>query len=335
MKRASAGVLLGALALGSLGCLLLAPLWGAETIHPLRAFGELLSQPSAGWSEDARILSVRLPRVLLAWLTGGTLAVCGAVMQTLLRNGLAEPYTLGVSAAASFGAFLSIAFPGLALLGEFTSQRLLALGCALAEVFLVLAVARRSRRADGLILAGIIFSSLCGAGIVLVRYLADPYRLASMDRWLIGSLEAVTFRTPLSLLPWLLAGGLILAWRSRSLDFLAFDPELAEARGVRVHAAQREALLGASLMTAAVVAHSGPVGFVGLLVPHALRPFTGLRHGVLLPACWLAGGGFLVLADLAARSLSWFGRHSEMPVGILTALLGAPFFLLLLLRKPS
>lgn len=332
MRRLPAAALLGTLAAGSLLCLLLAPLWGSEPIRAGAAFGEWLVRPAAAWSEDTRILAVRLPRVLLAWLTGGALAVCGAVMQTLLRNGLAEPYTLGVSAAASFGAFLAIAFPGLALAGEYTSQRLLALALALAEVFLVLAVARRSRRADGLILAGIVFNALFGAGIVLVRYLADPYRLASMDRWLLGSLEAVTFATPLSLLPWLLAGALLLAWHSRALDFLAFDPELAAARGVRVEAAQRAALLGASLIAAAAVAHSGPIGFLGLLVPHALRPFTGLRHGVLLPACWLAGGGFLVLADLLARSLPLFGRHSEVPVGILTALLGAPFFLLLLLR---
>ncbi|TAH37287.1 MAG: iron ABC transporter permease [Planctomycetota bacterium] len=335
MRRPPTGALLGILAAASLATLLLAPMYGSEPIRSVSAFGELIGTDRVQWSEDARILYVRLPRVLLAWLTGGALAVCGAVMQTLLRNGLAEPYTLGVSAAASFGAFLSIAFPQLALLGAMTSQRVTALAFALAEVALVLGVARRSRRADGLILAGIIFSALFGAGIVLVKYLADPYLYQNMDRWLMGSLEAVTFSAPLSLLPWIAAGAALVAASARPLDFLAFDTELAAARGMRPERAQTLALAGASIMTAAVVAHSGPVGFIGLLVPHALRPFTGLRHGVLLPACWLAGGGFLVLADLAARSLPLFGRHSEMPVGILTALIGAPFFLLLLLRRQA
>lgn len=332
MKRLPAGPLLAALGAASLLAVVLAPMWGSEPIAPFRALADVASRPRAEWSADAWILYVRSPRVAMAWLAGGSLAVCGAVLQTLLRNSLAEPYTLGVAAAGSFGAFLTVAFPALALLGEAATQRFLALAFALAEAALVLAVARRSRRADGLILSGIIFSALFGAAIVFVRYLADPYRLARMDRWLMGSLDTVASGAPLSLLPWLVAGAALLAWRARSLDLLAFDPALAAARGVRVAAAERDALLGASVMTAAVVAHTGPIGFVGLLVPHALRPFTGMRHGVLLPACWLAGGAFLVAADLLARSLPLLGRHSELPVGVLTAACGAPFFLLLLLR---
>ena len=328
-KRIAAPLLLGGLAAFSLAAVLIAPLFGSESIDRVSAWSELLGADREEWSPDARILYVRLPRIALAWLAGGALAACGAVMQTLLRNGLATPFTLGVSSAGSFGAFLFLAFP---VLETVATPRIGALLFALVEIFLVLGIARRSRRAEGLILAGVTFNFLFGAGMMLVRYLADPYRLASMDRWLMGALDVVSFDAPATLLPWLVLGGAVVAWRSTALDFLAFDEELAAARGVSVRSAQRDLLLGTGILTAAVVAHTGPIGFLGLLVPHALRPFTGMRHAVLLPAAWLLGGGFLVLADLVARSIELLGRHSEMPVGILTALIGAPFFLALLLR---
>lgn len=330
-RRPPAGLLLGVVAAGSLAVLAIVPFVGAVGIGAADAVAEILRTPRAEWGPDARILiDLRVPRALTAWLAGGTLAVAGAILQTLLRNPLATPFTLGVSAAGAFGAFLVLAFPVLALAD---SPRPLALVFALLEVGLVLAVARRSTRADGLLLAGITLNFLFAAGMLLVRYLADPYRLAGMDHWLMGSVDVVGFATPLAMLPWLAAGLLPVVGRARALDHLAFDTELAEARGVNARAARRDLLLGTGILTAAVVAHTGPIGFVGLLVPHAVRPFTGMRHAVLLPAAWLAGGGFLALADAAARSLEVLGRHSELPVGILTALLGAPVFLVLLWRS--
>jgi iron complex transport system permease protein len=332
-RRPPAAALLGLLAAASLAVLAAAPFLGVTPIDPGGALGQLFGSPRADWGTDARILAdLRLPRALTAWLAGGTLAVAGAVLQTLLRNPLATPFTLGVSAAGTFGAFLVLVFPALALGG---SPRPAALLFALLEVALVLGVGRRSARADGLLLAGVTLNFLFAAGMLLLRYLADPYRLASMDRWLMGQIDVVGFATPLSLLPWLAAGLAPVVWRARALDDLAFDSELAQARGVDPRAVRRDLLLGTGLLTAAVVAYTGPIGFVGLLVPHAVRPFTGMRHGVLLPACWLAGGGFLVLADTAARSLEVLGRHSELPVGVLTALLGAPAFLWILRRRPA
>jgi iron complex transport system permease protein len=309
--------LLGFLFVLSTAILWLAPHFGLESLSTMDA------------ETAARILDLRWPRSVLAWMAGGSLAVCGAVMQTLLRNGLATPFTLGVSSAASLGAFLVLAFPALELAG---SSRPMALLFALVELALVIAIARRSRRADGLILAGVTFNFLFAALMMLVRYLADPYRLASMDRWLMGSLDIVGWETPLSLIPWLLVGLAMIAWKVRALDFLAFDAELAEARGINAQSSERFLLLATGLLTAAVVSHTGPIGFVGLLVPHAIRPFTGMRHDLLLPASFLAGGGFLVLADSLARSVELLGRHSEMPVGIITALVGAPLFLWLLRR---
>lgn len=325
------GFLLLNLGLFSLACVVFAPLFGAESIDGLASFQEWLTTPSTDWGDDTRILALRLPRVLLAWLSGGALAIAGAVMQTLLRNGLATPYTLGVSTAGTFGAFLCLAFPTLG--AGLLLPRFVALAFALATTFLVLYVARRSPRSDGLILAGVTLNFLFGAALMLVRYLADPYRLAVLDRWLMGSLDVVGYSTPLGLIPWLVVGLFLLARLTPALDQLAFDTELAASRGFDPKRSQRNGLLAASLLAAAVVAHSGPIGFLGLLVPHALRPFTGMRHGLLLPACWLLGSGFLVIADLCARSLELFGRHSDLPVGILTALVGGPFFLLLLVRE--
>jgi len=324
-------LLLLLLGIFSLGCAFLAPLFGAEPIDMGVALREWFRFDSSDWSMDARILDLRLPRVLLAWLSGGALAIAGATMQTLLRNGLATPYTLGVSTAGTFGAFLCLAFPSFA--GWLFLPRFVALAFALLATGLVLIVARRSPRSDGLILAGVTLNFLFGAALMLVRYLADPYRLAVLDRWLMGSLDVVGFQTPLSLIPWLAVGLFLLLRLTPALDQLAFDIELAASRGYDPKRVQRNGLLAASLLAAAVVAHTGPIGFIGLLVPHALRRFTGMRHGLMLPACWLLGSGFLVLADLCARSLELFGRHSDLPVGILTSLVGGPFFLLLLIRE--
>ena len=323
--------LLGLCALFSLACVAASPFFGLVGIDAGEAWRAWAGTPRADWPPDARILSIRLSRTLLAWLCGGALATAGAVMQTLLRNGLATPFTLGVSAAGSFGAFLVLAFPlGAAALFLPSTA---AMVCGLATLMLVLGISRRAARSDSLLLAGVTLNFLFAAALMLVRYLADPYRLAQLDRWLMGALDVVDDRAALAMTPWLLLGLALLAPRLRALDQLAFDEDLARARGVDPRRAGRDALLGAGVLACAVVAWCGPIGFVGLLVPHAVRPWSGLRHAVLLPACWLVGGGFLVLADLGARSLAVGGRSAELPVGILTALVGGPFFLWLLVRR--
>ena len=325
------------LAIGSLAAAILGLAYGSESIDTWSAIQAWATQPRENWHSDSHILALRVPRVALAWLAGGALAVSGAVLQTILRNGLATPFTLGIASAGSFGAFLWLAFPALGstwLGATFLGPRLGAFIFALGGLALVLATARRSRHADGLLLAGITLSFLFAAGTMLVRHLAAPFQLAAMDRWLMGSLDVVTIDAAISPLPWLVVGIFLVARRASALDQLALDEEMAQARGVNVPKVRREMLLGAGLLTAAIVARTGPIGFVGLLVPHAIRPFTGARHAHLLAGCWFAGGGFLVLADLAARTLQITGRHSELPVGILTALIGGPIFLRLLFRRP-
>jgi len=317
--------------LAALLSLLLAPLVGTVSIDIPRALAEVFGSAKSDWSPDARILYLRLPRILLAWLAGGGLAVAGAAMQTLLRNGLATPYTLGVSSAGTFGAFLCLAFPTMG--AWMFLPRVVALAFALLVTLLVLAVARRSSRPDGLILAGVTLNFLFGAAVMLLRYLADPYQLAGLDRWLMGALDVVGFQVPLTLLPWLAVGLLLLFLRAHAFDQYAFDPGLAAARGVRPQALRRDGLFAASLLAAAIVASCGPIGFVGLLVPHAIRPATGMRHYRLFLGSFLLGATFLTLADALARSLQLLGRSSELPVGIVTALVGGPFFLWLLLRE--
>lgn len=333
MSGRTRAVVAGFVALAVLA-LAVGPFVGAERMDAGRAWSEYFGSPAAEWSPDARILALRVPRVLFAFACGAALALAGAAMQTLLRNPLASPYTLGVSAAGSFGAFLFAALAGggtLAWAG--TGARVAALLCALAATVCVLAFARRSVRSDGLILAGVALNFLFGAGVVILRHLADPFDLVAMERWMLGAVDVVGFTPLLELLPWVLVAGFLLLRRAPALDQIAFDEELAAARGVPVRRVRREATLAAAALAAAVVAATGPVGFVGLLVPHAVRPFTGMRHAALLPCSALAGGALLVAADALARGASWFGRGSELPVGAVTAALGAPFLLALLLRR--
>jgi len=324
----------------SAGAVTVSPGFGSVDLDMGKAFGDWLGSwgtAKSDWSVEARILALRIPRIALAWLAGGALACTGAVLQSLLRNPLATPYTLGVAAAGSFGAFLLFAFPALAAsLPSFVAphaHQAAALVFALLEILLLLAAASRAKRGDSLLLAGVTLNFLFGAGILLVRHLSDPLRLASMDRWLLGSLQDASGARALALALWTIPGVFLLARRAPALDQIAFDEETASTRGVEIAPVRRDLLLGCGLLTAVVVAHTGPIGFLGLLIPHAVRPFTGPRHPLLLSACWLVGGGFLVLADLLARTLPGLGAGAGIPVGIVTALLGGPLFLWLLLRQ--
>ncbi|MCH2102212.1 MAG: iron ABC transporter permease [Planctomycetes bacterium] len=328
----SRGFLLGLAAIATLS-VGFAPSWGSVSIDAL-AEGKRWLGPRDTWTSSTRIFELRLARIALAFLAGGALACAGAVLQTLLRNGLATPFTLGVASAGSFGAFLVLAFPT-AWFAIHLGATFSALAFALGSLALVLALARRSQRVDSLLLAGITLNFLFGAGVMLVRYLADPLRLAAMERWMLGSVEALYLSESLSLLPWVAAPLLLLLLFANELDQLAFDENLAATRGVSVTRVRNIGLLAAGLLTASVVARTGPIGFIGLLVPHAVRFGTGLQHRQLLIGCFLAGGTLLVLADLLARSVSIGGRSSELPVGILTALVGGPCFLALLLRRST
>jgi len=276
--------------------------------------------------------TLRVPRVLLGLLTGGTLALVGASLQVVLRNPLATPYTLGATGGGALGAVVAIAAPGLAMsFGPFTSVQVFSLvGCG-ATLALIYAMARRPGgiAMSTLLLAGVTVGILCGALILLVRYLTNPNLLVAMDRWIMGGLDVAGYGEVASVLPFLLPGLGLLALQAPSLNHLSLGEEMAAGHGVDVGALHREVFLGAGLATAAVVSATGPIAFVGLIVPHAVRRLSGFDHRVVLPASFLLGGAFLVACDAAARILV---QSAEMPVGIVTALVGGPIFIRILLR---
>lgn len=275
---------------------------------------------------------IRLPRVLLALLAGGGLALSGLGFQTLFRNPLAEPYTLGISGGAALGAVLALRADG----GELLGLPLVALasfaGAVGATALLMgLALRREGIETPTLLLAGIAVSLSCSAIILFLQYLSDSTQTFRMVRWMMGGLAVVGYGEVAWLLPWVLAGSAVLLALRWELNLLLTGEELAASRGVDLARLRFRVLLATSLMIGALVAVAGPIGFVGLIVPHVLRRFVGHDHLFLGPACLLGGGAFLTLCDAAARTVM---APAELPVGILTALLGGPFFLwLLVLRR--
>lgn len=311
------------LAVGWVLTLLLTPLVGS---HPI-SVGEVASQESTA----ATIFwQLRMPRVLLGLLAGGALAAAGLSYQTLFRNELAEPYTLGVAVGAALGAVLAIRFLETASIGGLPWIGVGSFLGAIAASAVVFGLANRRRETGGstLLLAGIAVSLSCGAMILLVQYLSDFTQTFRMVRWTMGGLAVVGYREVLWLAPWVLGGAAVLLWLRWDLNLLISGEEIAASRGVNLVRLRLQVLAVNSLMVGALVAVTGPIGFVGLMIPHILRRWVGHDHLVLLPACLLAGGAFLTLCDAAARVVL---APAELPVGILTALLGGPFFLWLIL----
>lgn len=274
----------------------------------------------------------RIPRTILALLAGGTLAVVGASFQVLFRNPLVEPFTLGVTGGAAVGAFVVISIPALQVsVGPVGSVQLFALIGAFACLGLIYSVSVRPAGVSTgtLLLAGITIGILCGGVIMLISYLTNPYRLTVFHRWMMGGLDVVGFRELGGLMPFLLPGLGLLFLHGRELNHLALGEEMALGHGVDVSVVQRDVFLGGGLATAAVVSLVGPIGFVGLIVPHAVRRLSGFDQQVVLPASFLLGGTVLALCDCGARTVL---APTEMPVGIVTAIFGAPLFIYLLLK---
>ncbi len=274
------------------------------------------------------VWNIRLPRVAAGLLVGAALAAAGAAYQGMFRNPLVSPDILGVSAGAGLGAVVAI-YAGLPIVAV---QALAFVGGLLA-VGVVLAVAGLVRRHDPvlvLVLAGVAVGALLGAGISLIKILADPTtQLPSITFWLLGGLNAVTPADLAATAPALLAGLVPLALLRWRINLLSLPDEEAQALGVAVGRLRLVLVAAATLATAAAVSLAGIVGWVGLVVPHVARLLVGPEFSRLLPASLLLGGGFLVAADTLARTAA----PIELPLGILTALVGAPFFLFLLARS--
>ncbi|MBN1424976.1 iron ABC transporter permease [Candidatus Fermentibacteria bacterium] len=275
------------------------------------------------------VVHQRLPRIILGFVAGGCLAVAGAAFQGLLGNPLATPYTLGLSGGSALGAVLALWVPHIVGVAGPAPPALLGALITAVAVYL-LAVRRSGLRSEDLILAGVTIGFFCSAMVLLVRYLASPHQVVLMDRWLMGGLEQIGFRQLSGILPYAGAGVAMLLACHRELDQVAFGQDLAAGRGVSVPALQRLVYMAGTIGTAAVVSVAGPIAFVGLIVPHTLRRIVGFSHGILLPSCFLGGAVFLVCCDAVARSVL---APAELPVGIITAGIGGPFFLFLLLRS--
>jgi iron complex transport system permease protein len=300
---------------------LLTPLVGSQ---PVRLADVLRGDPTVA----SIFWQIRLPRILLSLLGGAALAVSGLGFQTLFRNALAEPYTLGISSGAALGAVLALRLQGGSLLG-LSIVALASFAGALGATALIvgLALRRQGIQTSTLLLAGVAVSLSCSAIILFLQYLSDSTQTFRMVRWMMGGLSVVGYTEVLWLLPWVLAGSAVLFALRWELNLLLTGEELAASRGVDLAHLRRLVLLATSLMIGALVAVAGPIGFVGLIVPHMLRRLVGHDHLFLVPACILGGGAFLTLCDAVGRTVM---APAELPVGILTALLGGPFFLWLL-----
>jgi iron complex transport system permease protein len=292
-------------------------------------------QPIAGEGDAAsRIFwDIRIPRVLLAFLAGAGLSVAGMTFQAMFRNPLATPFTLGIASGASLGAAIAIR-AGLALsLFGIPTVSLFALLGALLTIGLIYGVTqmRSVPTTTTMLLAGVALSFFISSLILLLQYISDFTETVLMLRWVMGGLDAgLGFGDVLAVLPFVVSGCLLVLLHVDELNLLATGDELAAGRGVDVARTQRNLFLSASLCVGGVVAFCGPIGFIGLMAPHICRLVLGPDHRRLAPASILLGGVFLVLCDTVARTVL---APAELPVGILTALLGGPFFLWLLLSK--
>jgi iron complex transport system permease protein len=298
-----------------------APLVGSQ---PVSLEDVLRGEPTAA----AIFWQLRLPRVLLALLAGAGLAVSGLAFQTLFRNELAEPYTLGIATGAALGAVLSLRLEEAGLLLGMPLVSLASFVGAIGATALVVGLAwRRQGSTATLLLAGIAVSLSCSALILFLQYLSDSTQTFRMVRWMMGGLSVVGYGEVLWIAPWVLGGVAVLLALRWDLNLLLLGEELAASRGVDLVRLRLRVLGISALMIGALVAVAGPIGFVGLMVPHMLRRWVGHDHLYLAPACLLGGGAFLAACDVAARTVM---APAELPVGVLTALLGGPFFLWLL-----
>ena len=318
-------------AIGTVAVVLWAPTVGSTSISLAKAF-----DGSIPWEEnvDAQIFFVaRLPRVLSGALVGATLAAAGVVLQAMLRNPLATPFTLGVSAGGALGAMLAIAFGlevGMMGVSSIPIASFAGSLVAIGNVYWLASSQKRGLSTNVLLLAGVTLNSFFSALILFVQYLSDFTESFRTIRWLMGDLDVGSYSPIIAALPFVVAAFAVFAILPRTLNLLTLGDDVAAARGVEVVRTQRLAFLSASLATGAAVSLGGPIGFIGIVVPHLVRLMVGSDHRIVLPAAALFGAAFTVLCDLGARTIM---APLELPVGIITALIGGPFFLWLLVKK--
>ena len=281
--------------------------------------------------ENSRVIifDIRLPRIVMGLAGGGVLAVAGVAFQSLLRNPLADPYILGVSGGAALGGVLAIMLKWSSFKGGI---QLFAFTGALATILFVYYISRVNGRIPKykMLLSGVIVNTFLSALIMLILSLGGPDEIGSAIFWLMGDLGRASWKSIIIILPYIISGGLVLYLMSKEMNLLLLGEERAMELGVNIERAKIILFVAASLITGAVVSVCGLIGFVGLIVPHGARLIWGADHRYLLPASMLMGGGFLLFADTIARTII---APIELPVGVITAIIGGPVFVYLMKRR--
>ena len=313
--------------------------FGTESISFAKTWSILIGALSGAGSRQAEadsaaviLLQVRLPRVFLAFIVGGSLAMVGVALQALLRNPLADPFIIGISSGAALGAALALLFGVGISVWSVSALPVCAFAGALLSLLIMYRIssARQNFSIFTLLLAGVVLNAIFSAFIMFLTSVAEPNRAFGMYAWLMGSLTGPDFSTLGVLTLYLGVGLLVLATQAQSLNLLTLGEETARSLGVEVERVKKFVFIAAALLTGAVVSFSGIIGFVGLIVPHAVRLVLSADHRLLLPVAGFAGGIFLMVADTVARTLLSPG---EFPVGVVTALVGGPVFLYLLTTR--
>ena len=312
-----------ALALFSLLLLVFLPFSGYIEMPVSEIFGE---------SAAANIFwNIRVPRTSGAFVCGATLALCGMVFQSMFKNDLATPYTLGVSSGAALGAVLAIKlFSGIAFLLPVT--QILSFLCAFLTVVFIYSAGRIKKRFDTgfLLLAGVAVNFMCSGLILFIQYIASGSESAMMIHWMMGSLDFTGFSTVLKVVPAFVVMIFVSLFFHRELDLMRIDSDIATTRGVNMNVIGNILLFTVSLAVAVVVSQVGPVGFIGMMAPHIAGKIIGRKHGSLAFASLFTGGSILMLSDAVSRTVI---APSEIPVGVVTSLVGGPFFLFILIKS--
>jgi iron complex transport system permease protein len=306
-----------------------APMVGMQVI-PLKA----VFRPASGSMESDIFWRIRVPRVCISFLAGAGLAMSGMAFQAMFRNLLATPYTLGVASGASLGAACYVRLGCMfSVLGISGVSVFAFVGAVLAiGLVYVLTRMRKGLSTSTMLLAGVAVSFFFSSLILFTQYMSSFTHSFRIVHWLMGAIEAVGFESVLNLAPFVIGGGAIVFFLTNELNLFMMGEEVSISRGIDVNRVRKLLFFAVSLMVGGVVAVCGPIGFVGMMAPHICRLITGSDHRYLTPATLLFGGVFLTLCDTIARTII---APAEMPVGVITALLGGPFFVWLLVNRSS
>jgi iron complex transport system permease protein len=310
----------------SAATMLLGVLVGAVRLTPDAIWTTLLDPAAPGASI---VRNLRVPRVILGFGVGGVLAMAGATLQAVIGNPLAEPWLLGLSGGASLGAVIAVVI-GLPAGWSVAACATVGALTAIVLVYRIAVVAGRRLDPRVLLLAGVVVGAFASAISAAILAVADPFTFRAAALWLFGGFAGASWGVVLRFLLAALPGVLVLLWLARSLDLLALGDDTATALGADAGRVRRLAIITTAVLTALTVSVAGVIGFVGLVVPHAMRWLIGPLHRRLLPGVFLAGGSFTVLADAIARTVL---APAELPVGVVTALVGVPLFAVLLRRS--